>query len=471
MYASLINLFSVPDPVLLVTRRIATFWFAAACVAAVQPLAWGADAAAAVMSPQISLSLRHAIEVAISPGGSTATQLAEEIVNQAKARSTEARADFLPDLESAVGETNLVRSLGQLGLGQVKLPFGLQVPTIVGPYDVVDIRASVSETFDFSSIRRYQATRANITAAKADRENAANVVAATVARAYLEVLRTQAQVEASGADVELAQAVLAQAGRKKTAGTGTAIEITRAQLQLSNDRQRQLVLQSESRKSQFELLRAIGLPLDTAVDLTSRFSESEAANPTFEDALSRAFRSRADLKAQQAHDDSARLMASAGKYDRLPSITGFADYGTTGQGVGEPLLPTREYGVILRLPVFDGGRRDAQRSEMASAFRSEKLRTRDLRAQVELEVREALDSLHSAEDQMRVAAEGLTLADNELTQARRRYEAGVTNGLEVTEAQTRMTRARTNQIEATFNYNLARVDLGQATGDVQSVIQ
>ena len=72
---------------------------------------------------------------------------------------------------------------------------------------------------------------------------------------------------------------------------------------------------------------------------------------------------------------------------------------------------------------------------------------------------------------MRVSNEGLAQADSELTQARRRYEAGVTSGLEVTEAQTRFERSRNNQIAALFNYNLARIDLGQALGDVQGMIQ
>ena len=67
-----------------------------------------------------------------------------------------------------------------------------------------------------------------------------------------------------------------------------------------------------------------------------------------------------------------------------------------------------------------------------------------------------------------MAKEGLELADNELTQARRRYEAGVAISLEVTDAQTRLERARDNQIAALFNYNLARIDLAQAMGKVRS---
>jgi outer membrane protein TolC len=86
-------------------------------------------------------------------------------------------------------------------------------------------------------------------------------------------------------------------------------------------------------------------------------------------------------------------------------------------------------------------------------------------------VRTSLDSLHSAEKQVAVAQEGLELADNELAQARRRYEAGVTNGLEVTDAQTQLEHARDNQILALFSYNLARVDLGEAMGTIRRLIQ
>jgi outer membrane protein TolC len=128
-------------------------------------------------------------------------------------------------------------------------------------------------------------------------------------------------------------------------------------------------------------------------------------------------------------------------------------------------------GVSLKLPLFDGGRRDARRAESASQYRAEKTRTHDLQEQIELDTRLALDALASAEEQVKVSREGLELADNELTQARRRYDAGVANGLEVTDAQTRLERARDNQTVALYNYNVARVDLAQAMGKVRSMVQ
>jgi len=86
-------------------------------------------------------------------------------------------------------------------------------------------------------------------------------------------------------------------------------------------------------------------------------------------------------------------------------------------------------------------------------------------------VRLALDELRSADDQVKVAKDGLELSENELTQARRRYEAGVANSLEVTDAQTRLERARDNQTVALYNYNLARIDLAQAMGRVRTMVE
>jgi hypothetical protein len=150
----------------------------------------------------------------------------------------------------------------------------------------------------------------------------------------------------------------------------------------------------------------------------------------------------------------------------------YADYGTAGvDGGAGTLLPTRDYGVSLRVPIFDGGRRDARRAETASQFRQERVRSNDLHEQIELEVRMALDSLHSAEEQVNVAEAGLSLAQSEFTQARRRYEAGVANSLEVTDAQTRLERARDNRIAALFNHHIARIDLGQATGTIQALLR
>ena len=133
--------------------------------------------------------------------------------------------------------------------------------------------------------------------------------------------------------------------------------------------------------------------------------------------------------------------------------------------------PTHTIGVQLKVPLFDGGRRDSRKAREPGA--SSRRRNSHARSglQVELDVRLALDSLHSADSQVQTAREGLTLAQSELEQAQRRYQAGVANSLEVTDAQTRLDRARDNQVDALYNHNLARLELATATGAIQEYVQ
>ena len=134
-------------------------------------------------------------------------------------------------------------------------------------------------------------------------------------------------------------------------------------------------------------------------------------------------------------------------------------------------LPTRTAGLSLRVPLFDGGAREARRAETQAQSRQEEIKEKELREQIELEVRQALDTLRSAAEQMKVAKEGLALAESEVAQAQRRTEGGVALSVELTDAQTRLARARDNQVAAVYSYQQARVDFGEATGTIRALIQ
>jgi len=453
----------------------------------------------------LQLTLKRAVELALSPEGNTYIQLSDENLRQAKSRTAEVRSALLPDIEAQAAQTTAMRSLAALGLhlaatdtllGAARNPppctasalicgvlntaeaplladIANRIPRVVGPFNSVDVRARMTQSvFDFSNIRRYQSSRAAFRAAKSDRSATDNSVSGSVAKSYLAALRANADVEAYQANVSLAEAVLKQAENQKNAGTGTGIEVTRAKVQLSNEKQRLLVVQNECSKAHLQLLRVMGLNLATDLELTDKLSYEPVDAISVEQAEAEALKNRPDVKAQAEREAATRLNANAVKVERLPSLVAYADYGTTGvNGSTVAMLPTRDYGVALHLPIFDGGRRDARRAETASQFRQERVRTNDLHEQIELEVRMSLDSLHSAEEQVKVAEAGLSLAQSEFTQARRRYEAGVASSIEVTDAQTRLERARDNRIAALFNHNVARIDLGQATGTILAMLQ
>jgi outer membrane protein len=430
-----------------------------------------ASLASAQQGPPLELSMKRAVEIATSPEGNTNIQLSGEALRQAQSRSAEARAALLPDLEGSFSDRDLTSNLAAYGI-KISVPIpGFQFPTFVGPFTTMDARVSGTQSvLDFSSIRRFQASKVGVSAAKSDLDSTAEQVAARVARAYLAAVRAQTDVGTAEANVALSVALEKQAEIQKQAGTGTGIEITRARVQLANDRQRLLVAHNDERRADLDLLRAMGLRLDRNLVLTDKLAYVPVEPITIEQAKAKALAERPDYQEQQEREVNARLSASATSRERLPSLSAFGDYGSNGSGFAEA-VPTRTYGIAVRVPIFDGGRREARRAESESQFRAERVRTNDLKEQVELDVRLALDSLASAEDEVQVAKEGLELAQNELAQAQRRYDAGVAIGLEVTDAQTRLERARENQTAALYNHNLARIDLAQALGKVRQTIQ
>ena len=88
---------------------------------------------------------------------------------------------------------------------------------------------------------------------------------------------------------------------------------------------------------------------------------------------------------------------------------------------------------------------------------------------IALEVKTAIAQLDSARNQVEVANLGVKLANEEVEQARDRFQAGVANNIEVIQAQDALARANDNQIVALYRYNQARADLAHATGQMQNL--
>ena len=220
-------------------------------------------------------------------------------------------------------------------------------------------------------------------------------VASQVARAYLAAVKGDADVETAQANVTLSEALLKQSENEKEAGTGTGIEITRAKVQLANDRQRLLAAQNARHSAHLQLLRAMNLRLDTELELTDRLQLHAGGR-------------RHHGKRQGAGLERAARSQSAGRTAKPtrgspPAPPGWSGCprsrrsATTAPSVPGSTIrcPRAPSGIQVKVPLFDGGRRDARREESASQYRAETVRTNDLKEQIELDVRLALDSLCS----------------------------------------------------------------------------
>ena len=417
----------------------------------------------------LHLSLPKAIELATAPSGNLRLQLVREGIAQAEARRRFALGAFLPNIEGSASAANQTNNLSAFGF---RFPIGLPftINSFVGPFTVVDYRASATQSIlDLASIHRYQFAKLQKDVAGAEARNAQELTIQQVARAYVLVLKAEASLNTAKANIDLAERLVQLAESQKRAGTGTGMEVTRGRVQLQNEKQKMLVAENDLERSKLEFNRVVGLDLAQAIELTDRMNDGSESILNPEAALEAALAQRPDLIAQQKRQASAQMNLKSIGSERLPTLGASGNYGTIGDG--STMLPTRVVGIGLRVPIFDGGRREARRAEGGVLVRQERLRAEDLKKQIELEVRTSLNTLKSARAQIEAAKLGLELSENELAQAERRNEAGVSNSVELTDAQTRLARARDNNLAALYLFNLARIDVAAATGSMEQAVK
>jgi outer membrane protein TolC len=125
----------------------------------------------------------------------------------------------------------------------------------------------------------------------------------------------------------------------------------------------------------------------------------------------------------------------------------------------------------LKFNIFDGGRIGSDEIQAKAMLKQRQDELADLGGQIDYQVRAAFLDLQSAADQVAVAKSNLELANQTLEQARDRFTAGVTDNIEVVQAQQSVASANDNLIFALYSHNLAKVALARALGAAEQGIQ
>jgi outer membrane protein TolC len=287
---------------------------------------------------------------------------------------------------------------------------------------------------------------------------------------YVRAARAEAQLASRRADSALAADLLRIARDQLQAGTGIALDVTRAESQLANVRAQIIGARNERDRGLLELKRAVGLPLDAPLTLSDSLAGMPVSDgaPDAAVALARATESRADVKALQAQETAQRAASQAIKWERTPQLGLVVDQGVIGKNWNR-LLPTYSWGVQLSVGLFDGFRREGRAQEQLAASRETDAKLRELRAQSALEVRAALLDLSAALEQVDAVRERLRLAEQEVSQAQERFRAGVAGNGDVITALLSLNQARTLRNDALASYQGSRVALARAMGEVQKL--
>jgi len=367
-------------------------------------------------------------------------------------------SELLPNLSATISENAAQVDLAAEGL---RFP---GFPTVVGPFGFFDARVAVSQSvFDWHAIERERGAALNEKAAQYSYKDARDIVVLAVGNAYLVALSGAARVETTQAQVQTSQALYDKAADELKAGVIPAIDALRAQVELQTRQQQLIVARNDYAKQKLQLARAIGLPPGQEFALTDTAPYAPLAALGLQESLRRAYQDRADYQAALLQVKAAESFRSAATAEHYPSLQAGGNYGDTG------ITPNNSHGAFqaaatLKIPVFAGGKAHADALQAEATLRQSQQQLADLRSRIDYEVRTALLDLAAADDQVKVARSSVDLAEKALTQAQDRFAAGVTDNLEVVQAQESVAAAHESYISSLYQHNLSKVELARAMG-------
>jgi outer membrane protein len=407
--------------------------------------------------PVLRLSLKDAIEAALDKNPNV--RLYKERIEAARGVSATQLGALLPNLASSAKYNNQTFFRGSIG----------GAPIASQPFDIADARGTLSQSlFSWSLIERWRASRAALAVAEGESDTTKNDTMATVALNYLEVLRNTETVAARTANVELYKELVAYIKSRQSGGMATGLDTARLETQLENERQRLELAKSDVERTKLILTNALGITFESKLILTDELKVPEEPVPTQDAAREVAFAKRPELQAQEQRLQVSQLTLSSIKGERLPSLQAEGNYGLIGNRI-DATLSTYNVGVTLSIPIFDGGQREGRIGEGRSRLLQEEIKMDMVTRQITMELREALVTLTSAKEQLRIAKDGLKSALTEVQLARERVRVLSSNTLELSNSLLSLVRARDNMIDGLFRANASRVNLARAMGQVEEL--
>lgn len=416
----------------------------------------------------LRLAFSDAIERALRQN--LAGLLSEYNTIEARGQKWQQLSDLLPNVNGDVQEAKQKVSLEAEGLRSGG-PFGNNVPRVIGPFSYFDLRASATQrVFDWKAIQRYRSSVVGESVARFNLKDARDLVVLATGNAYLQAIAGAARVETAQAQVETAHALYQKAVAQQQAGVAPAIDTLRAQVEYQTRQQQLIAATNDFAKQKISLARVIGLASGQEFELADKAPYEAFPIPDLETSLQRAYSLRSDYKVARDRLVAAQLERSAATAGYFPTLDMAVSFDEIGKVPGD-VAPTYAVVGTLNIPIFQGGRVHGDVLKAEASLRQAQAQMADVRGQIDQDIRSALLDLKSSSDQVEVAQSSVNLAEQALTQSQDRFSAGVTDNLEVVQAQEAVAAAHESLISSLYLHNLAKVSFARALGRAEEGVR
>ena len=321
--------------------------------------------------------------------------------------------------------------------------------------------------------------RSALRSARFTREQALAQHNAVVARTVLEVrlayydgLLAAQHIVVQEASQNLLQKELDDQQRRYDAGTVPRFNVLRAEVELANARPKLIRARNAQRIAKNNLANLLGytLPRDVPEDIPVTLSgtlKEEPWNMELAAAITQALQRRPELEALRQAEDLRREAIKVAKAGRLPSVQVFAGWGWRNSMFTDDLtddLSGWSTGARFSWSIFDGQSTRGRVVEARALLQKVEEESTEAARNIERDVRTAHSNVVEAREVLESTRKVQEQAEEALRLATARSEAGTGTQLDVLNAQTALTEARTIQIQALRDAAAARARLEHAIG-------
>jgi outer membrane protein TolC len=402
------------------------------------------------------LTLEKAVDLALSNHPSLRVAYGDQAINKAKVG--QARAGFYPQFKG--------RGAYQQGTANLSTAFGGGPSRRVSRGDnfgTYQSRADLTQTiYDFGKIRsQVDTARFNLQSADMDTETAIQTVVVDAQQAYYGLQQAQRLLKVNEEAVAQFQKHLDLAKGRFKVGVAPKIDVTTAEVDFSNAKLNLITAKNNVLQDRVTLNIAMGI--DTSEPY--RVEDPGPFEPyqiSLAEAMDRAMRLRSEMIGQRALEQADEAAIKTAQSDFFPTVKGAASY--SYNGIDFPLAWNWSVTGSIDFPIFDGFLTKQQVAEARANLLKTKANGDVLRQTILLEVNQALLDLEAAKERLQVTAVTVTQAKERLALVEGRYRAGLSNAVEVTDAEVALVNAQVNDVVAVSNYQAARAQLDRAMG-------
>jgi outer membrane protein TolC len=193
--------------------------------------------------------------------------------------------------------------------------------------------------------------------------------------------------------------------------------------------------------------------------------------------VAEALRQRPEYKQARLRSDAAEATVRQNFRDFFPGLFGVGSVGAgrtendfQGQGGSSaPGVFTRvdrdwQVGLELRWNIFDGGNKIARWKEAKATVEASQARVRDAQLAIWQDVEAAYVRVNEAEERIGAAQKAVESAQENFRLFQGRFDAGVGNIIELTDAQLALTQAQSTEAQALADFRIAIARLERAVG-------